>query len=148
MLLTIKGGYIMMIEYLVFFGLLLVGLISFILHKPGEPIIDYVTEQRLKCESPIERQLYNVLVTNGYYVQTQVPCGKYRIDMALPSLKIAIEADGKAYHSTPAQRAHDRRKNAYLRANGWRVLRFSGRQINHEMRHVLARIQKEASRGV
>jgi very-short-patch-repair endonuclease len=135
-----------MLEYIVFFGLLSASVVFFILHKPGEPVVDYVTAQRLKCESPIERQLYNALVMNGYYVQTQVPCGKYRIDLALPSLKIAIEADGKAYHSTPAQKAHDRRKNAYLRENGWRVLRFSGRQINRELGRVLARIKVEATK--
>jgi very-short-patch-repair endonuclease len=135
-----------MLEYIVFFGLLSASVVFFILHKPGEPVVDYVTAQRLKCESPIERQLYNALVMNGYYVQTQVPCGKYRIDLALPSLKIAIEADGKAYHSTPAQKAHDRRKNAYLRENGWRVLRFSGRQINRELGPVLARIKVEATK--
>jgi very-short-patch-repair endonuclease len=135
-----------MLEYIVFFGLLFASVVFFILHKPGEPVVDYVTAQRLKCESPIERQLYNGLVMNGYYVQTQVPCGKYRIDLALPSLKIAIEADGKAYHSSPKQKAHDRRKNAYLRENGWRVLRFSGRQINRALPHVLARVKEEASR--
>jgi very-short-patch-repair endonuclease len=135
-----------MLEYIVFFGLLLASVVFFILHKPVEPVVDFVTAQRLKCESPIERQLYNALVTNGYYVQTQVPCGKYRIDLALPSLKIAIEADGKAYHSSPQQKAHDRRKNAYLRQNGWRVLRFSGRQINRELGRVLARIKVEATK--
>lgn len=133
----------MIIEYVVFFGLLLIGLLAFLLHKQPEPIIDTINAQRVKCESHIERRLFNALVFNGYSVRTQVPCGRYRIDLALTSQRIAIECDGKAYHSSPAQKAHDRRKNAYLRKNGWRVLRFSGSQINGNMSKVLARIEKE-----
>lgn len=53
------------------------------------------------------------------------------------AVSIVSTGDGKAYHSS----AHDRRKNAYLRRNGWRVLRFSGRQINGELSKVLALIE-------
>ncbi|RJR23634.1 DUF559 domain-containing protein [Candidatus Microgenomates bacterium] len=93
------------------------------------------------CESYIEKRLYNALVYNGYTVHTQVPCGSYRIDLALPAYRVAIECDGKAYHSTPEQKAHDRRKNAYLRRHGWKVLRFSGRSINGDLNRVLKRIK-------
>src|SRR5690606_13784691 len=117
--------------------LLLAGILAYVLHKPSKDYteIDY-------CESYIERRLYKALQLRGYYVRTQVRCGKYRIDIALPSYRLAIECDGKAYHSSAEQKAHDRRKNAYLRRNGWRVLRFSGRQINGELSKVLARIEK------
>lgn len=60
----------------------------------------------------------------------------------LPLYRIAIECDGKEYHSNPEQRRHDQRKNRYLRKNGWRVLRFSGRSINRNMNKVIARIEK------
>ncbi|MGG1290750.1 DUF559 domain-containing protein [Bacillus smithii] len=69
-----------------------------------------VNQERQKCESPIELRLYDALSLNGYYVKTQVPCGKYRIDLALPKYKIAIECDGHQYHSTSEQKAHDRQK--------------------------------------
>lgn len=127
-----------------FFGLILTGIVFFILDLKREQPKPIVTDhERIKCESPIERRLYDALQLRGYYVQTQVPCGKYRIDLALPAYKIAIECDGRAYHSTPQQKAHDRRKNAYLRKHGWRVLRFSGRMINRDLAKVLARIEKE-----
>lgn len=100
-----------------------------------------VENQRLKCESPIETRLYGALTTRGYYVRTQVPCGKYRIDIALPQYKLAIECDGKAFHSSLPQKAHDRRKNAYLRKSGWKVLRFSGSQINGNIAKVIRRIE-------
>lgn len=131
-------------------SVVLLGLVAFIVViytryqswvKAAPPVIlDY---DKYKCESPIERRLYDVLNARGEYVRTQVPCGKYRIDIALPVYHIAIECDGKQYHSTPSQKAHDRRKNAYLKANGWKVLRFPGSRINKDLKGVIKRIEKE-----
>lgn len=134
-----------MINYLVFFALIVSSLIIFFIHKPTvrtQPICDEFS----KCQSPIERQLYRALTHNGYRLETQVHCGAYRIDLVLPAYKIAIECDGKPYHSSAEQRAHDRKKNAYLRKHGWKVMRFSGRQINRNMSHVLNRIENEIQR--
>ncbi len=133
-----------MVDYIVFFGLISVGLVFYILALKLEkdyPVIGDLDRQ--KCESPIELRFYDALSLNGYYVKSQVPCGKYRIDLALPKYKIAIECDGKAYHSTPEQKAHDRRKNAYLRKNGWKVMRFSGRMIHRDLAKVLEKIKSE-----
>jgi very-short-patch-repair endonuclease len=126
------------LEYIVFFGLLAVGLVCFVLFKAPEPI----ETPRDKCESPVERKLYDALTFNGYDVHTQVKCGPYRIDLALfiGNNKLAIECDGKAYHSSPKQKAHDRKKNAYLRKNGWKVLRFSGRQIYRDTPKIIKKI--------
>ncbi|WP_078430996.1 endonuclease domain-containing protein [Alkalihalobacterium alkalinitrilicum] len=129
------------IEYIVFAVILVIPLILFLKRKH---VPEKVVTPLDRCESPIEQRLYKVLVNNGYYVATQVPCGRYRIDLALPGDRIAIECDGEAYHSTPQQKAHDRRKNEYLRANGWKVLRFSGKRIYKDMRGILKRIEKEA----
>lgn len=78
----------------------------------------------------------------GIIPETQTKCGKYRIDITIPSKMIAIECDGKAYHSSAAQKAHDRRKDSYLKKHGWYVLRFSGRQINSNLGNVLKVINK------
>lgn len=130
-----------MIEYVVFFGMLAGGILLYIIRPKPEPDTNPVVLQRYKCESPIERQLFDALTFHGYAVTTQVSCGKYRIDIALVGPRIAIECDGKAFHSSPEQKAHDRRKNAYLRKNGWTVLRFSGRMISRDLGKVLQRIQ-------
>ncbi|WP_100408475.1 endonuclease domain-containing protein [Bacillus solitudinis] len=129
-----------MIDYVVFFALTAVCLVLYVLHerKPKPPP---VWTPRTECESPIERRLYDALINHGYAPRTQVPCGKYRIDLALVPQRIAIEADGRAYHSSPEQKAHDRRKNAYLRKNGWKVLRFSGSRIHNDIKGVLRKIE-------
>ncbi|RVT62774.1 endonuclease domain-containing protein [Niallia taxi] len=127
-------------EYIIFFGLLGISFLAFILHKPEKPPIVLPKD---KCESPIERRLYDSLRFNGYDVTPQVRCGAYRIDLALVSHRLAIECDGKQWHSTPSQKAHDRKKDRYLRKNGWKVIRFSGSQINGQTAKVLQRIKKE-----
>jgi len=99
--------------------------------------------QYAKTQSPIERKLYNLLKEKGYRVKTQVPCGKFFIDIAIPRYKLAIECDGKAYHSSPDQKRHDDRKNRYLRKNGWSVLRFSGSDINSKLGSVFKRIESK-----
>lgn len=104
---------------------------------------DPVGYYRARTESWIERRLYNALVKRGYRVITQYPCGPYRIDLALPDYGIAIECDGEAYHSTPEQKRHDRRKDNYLRKHGWSVMRFKGSQINGQMPKVIARIERK-----
>ncbi|MBF0706785.1 DUF559 domain-containing protein (plasmid) [Alkalihalobacillus hwajinpoensis] len=129
-------------------------LILVILIWPLNKIIDNTFEKvnlplsqskRVKCESPIERRLYDALVFNDYYVETQYTVGKYRIDLAIPPLKLAIECDGKEYHSFPHQKENDRRKDKYLRSEGWKVLRFTGRQINRNINAVLFKIEKHAT---
>ncbi|USK70205.1 endonuclease domain-containing protein [Peribacillus asahii] len=133
-----------MLSYILFFVILAVPVVLYLRVRPLlEQQVEPIDYQRSKCESPIERRLYNALVNNGYNVRTQVPCGRYRIDLTLPAYHIAIECDGKAYHSTPAQKAHDRRKNAYLRKQGYKVLRFSGSRINGKLGDVIAKIDKE-----
>lgn len=99
-----------------------------------------------KCESPIERRLYNGLTSAGLYPRAQWPEGRYRIDIAFPGKKIAIEADGKAFHSTPEQKAHDRKKDRYLRSKGWTVLRFTGSRIHRNLPAVVERIDRELTK--
>jgi very-short-patch-repair endonuclease len=96
------------------------------------------------CESYIEERLYNELKKNGYNPIPQVRCGPYRIDLALYEHRLAIECDGKAYHSTPEQKKHDARKNYYLKKNGWKVCRLSGKTINSNLGYAIKHIEKRA----
>ncbi|MDP4084667.1 MAG: DUF559 domain-containing protein [Bacillota bacterium] len=137
-----------MIEYFVFFGFVGVGLVVFIIHLHKPKLNPFVADpERAKLESPIERILYDRLKANGEYLKTQVPCGKYRIDIALPAYHIAIECDGGAFHDSKEQMIHDSQKNSYLKRNGWKVLRFPGKRIYRDMRGIIAIIDKEKSTG-
>lgn len=71
-----------------------------------------------------------------WVIETQLPVLGYRLDIAIRSLgddKIAVEADGHAYHErTKEQAAHDRRRDRRLTADGWHVLRFTGSEIHRD----------------
>lgn len=49
----------------------------------------------------------------------------FRIDLAFPALKLAIEVDGFAYHSSRDSFERDRQRQNLLVADGWTVLRFT-----------------------
>jgi hypothetical protein len=46
----------------------------------------------------------------------------FRLDFAYPAIKLCIEYDGVAFHSTAEQVHRDRERRAYLRRHGWLVV--------------------------
>lgn len=81
-------------------------------------------------DSPFEEDVYNVLVHNGYDVNTQIGCSGYRIDMAVKNPKnkdvfsIGIECDGATYHSSRMARERDRLRQTILEDMGWKIYRI------------------------
>jgi very-short-patch-repair endonuclease len=61
----------------------------------------------------------------------QVPLGPYVVDFLCLRHRLIVEADGP-FHDPE----HDRRRDDWLTANGFRVLRFSNSQINSVDHHV------------
>ncbi|PGK51104.1 hypothetical protein CN918_25275 [Priestia megaterium] len=97
-----------------------------------------------KCESPIETKMMKALERNGYQPYGQIPCKGYRIDIGVyyKRKRIAIECDGKAFHSSHAQRTHDETKNRVLKKEGWTVFRFTGSEINKDVQECIQQINK------
>ena len=63
----------------------------------------------------------------------------YRLDLGLPEIRYAAEYDGVAWHSSPAQRARDRRRRAWLRdERGWVVDVLT---TDHVFRHPASAIE-------
>jgi very-short-patch-repair endonuclease len=52
------------------------------------------------------------------------PFGPYRIDLAFPAERVAIEVDGWAWHVDAERFRTDRRKGNSLTRGGWDLLRF------------------------
>lgn len=46
----------------------------------------------------------------------------YRLDLAYPHARVAVEYDGDEFHSTLQQREHDRQRRARLRQLGWKFI--------------------------
>lgn len=55
--------------------------------------------------------------------------GKYNIDMYLPKFRLVIECDGAYWHNLPGCKAKDRRKDKFLRSQGFHVSRISETSI-------------------
>jgi very-short-patch-repair endonuclease len=77
-----------------------------------------------------ERMLWN-LVQRLYpneQLEREYPVGRYLIDVAVPSLLLAFEADGWT-HRLPGRVERDKKKDAFLESQGWTVIRFTNGQI-------------------
>ena len=59
----------------------------------------------------------------------QYKVGPYRLDFALPHLKIGIELDGHLTHSSTAAIAADRKRQRWLESQGWYIIRFGGQEV-------------------
>lgn len=83
----------------------------------------------------------------GFEPRLQVSIrGVGRVDMVIGE-RLVIEVDGYAYHSDPEAFEADRRRDARLSARGYRVLRFSYRQIMQRWSEVRAAITAAVARG-
>ena len=59
---------------------------------------------------------------------------RWRFDLAWPARRVAVELDGGEWlpHGGRHNTDRDREKLNHAAAQGWRVLRFSGRQLDAE----------------
>lgn len=83
-------------------------------------------------ESPIEKLFtvvaYDILGKYSSY-EPQYNIGPYRVDVALPAVKIVIELDGHEYHNSKEQRTADNKRQRELIRRGWLVIRFTGSEV-------------------
>jgi very-short-patch-repair endonuclease len=58
---------------------------------------------------------------------------RFRLDLAYEDEMLAVELDGRAYHSAPDQWERDIRRDAVLATIGWQTLRFSHRRLTQDV---------------
>ncbi len=64
----------------------------------------------------------------------------YSLDIAIPAIKLGIECDGP-FHANPKAHAHDKRRDEYLTAKGWTILRFDNRLIKQNVWNIVKQIE-------
>ncbi len=94
------------------------------------------TQRRARAESPIEIMFIDAMDHSGYekdmHVQyTGFP--PYRLDVAFPDYKVAVELDGHQYHSSKEARIRDAGRDRALTIAGWQVVRFTGSDIHRNV---------------
>ena len=106
---------------------------------------------RERCESPFEREVFDILAARGYRLTPQVPVGSYRIDMVVEGdtdSRLAIECDGDRYHG-PDQWDSDMRRQRILERAGWRFWRcFASTFVLHKDDVVQDLIDTLAEHGI
>lgn len=69
------------------------------------------------------------------------PAGGYKIDIAFPAVKVAIEVDGLAFHSDADVFVADRQRQNIITLSGWKVLRFTWLDLTEHPKRVVAEIK-------
>ena len=87
-------------------------------HTTRSPLEDAFLELCDACGIP--RPLVNTVVEG------------YEVDFCWPELRLIVECDGHAHHGTRAAFERDRARDARLTALGWRVMRFTDRQVRRQ----------------
>lgn len=69
---------------------------------------------------------------------------RFRLDFAVYCRdgKIAIECDNKKAHSSPVQKSKDKEKDAFLKKDGWKVLRLQEKEVIENVEACIKRIRK------
>lgn len=69
------------------------------------------------------------------------PFGPYRIDLAFPAAKVAVEVDGWAWHVDVERFRTDRRKGNAITRAGWDLLRFTWHELDGRPAQTVAEIR-------
>lgn len=82
-----------------------------------------------------QRALFDALIDAGYKPEWEwsgaIPGRRFRIDIAFPEVKLAIEVDGWQHHGkTLSAFKNDRKRQNLFVVSGWRVLRFFPGEIS------------------
>ena len=88
---------------------------------------------------PMEAKLWNALRTLkplGYHFRRQAPLGRYFADFACHGSRLVVEVDGET-HTNPT---YDRARDAFMREEGYRVLRVTNDDVRDHLDAVMAAV--------
>jgi very-short-patch-repair endonuclease len=98
-------------------------------HIKREPACDWAIDPYevdwMSFFTPIESALWCDIREEGIVLYPQHPVAGYFVDFGHPKARVAIECDGRAYHT---DKAKDKERQRAIEAKGWTVYRFTGSQ--------------------
>lgn len=124
--------------------------------RPGVGLVRQLLDARgpgyVPPASELERRLLQVLVEAGLpEPQRQVWAGGTvavgRVDFAFPDAGLLIEADSRRHHMSKLDFESDRRRDNWLMATGWRVLRITWEQVTTRPDEVVALVRDALRAG-
>lgn len=103
-------------------------------------LIDDGCQSELKAHGVLTVFRHRSLPRSVGQYQLQLPTGRIKLDRAWPEVKIAVELDGKAHHTSPEDRRRDLARDRALAALGWVVLRFTYADVLRDPDGVRAKV--------
>lgn len=110
------------------------------------------------AESPRESWLFRLVVDHQLppplrQVVVDLEEGTFRLDLAYPHLKIAIEYDGEEHHTSPEDRARDAARRRALERAGWILISvrkdgMSGPGLDQWVRRLRGAVKERRGDGV
>ncbi len=97
-----------------------------------------------RTQTVAERRLWEVLRKRKLGIRRQAPMGPYVVDFVCHAARLVIEIDGY-YHGSDDARRKDAERDAWLRARGYRVIRFPEKEVRERLPEIAERIAAEAS---
>lgn len=95
-------------------------------------LAEYVIRiQNSVFDSPLGLELFSSLLDLGIQAQAGIVVGQHRLDLAIKrrEVKLNVEIDGHPFHQNPDL---DEARDQELQEAGWKVLRFSGREVQRD----------------
>ena len=102
--------------------------------------IQELARELRKEQTPAERKLWSYLrlkQLSGYKFRRQHPAGSYIVDFYCPSCRLVVEIDGDSHVD---QEEYDAERTAWLEEQGYRVIRFTNREVQYQVEVVLGEI--------
>jgi very-short-patch-repair endonuclease len=90
---------------------------------------------------PSEQRLWKALRKLDAHIRRQAPIGPYVVDFACHSRKLVIEVDGEGHERLDDVVLRDFERSEWLRSQGYRVVRFTNRQVDADVAAVVREIE-------
>jgi hypothetical protein len=104
-------------------------------------------EDRLNSE--LERRLFRICAlagvpqpeVNRWIALPAADGGGYEVDFCWPERRLIVETDSRVFHETDRAFQNDPRRDRLLMLAGWRVIRFTYRDLNERPREVAGQLR-------
>ena len=115
-----------------------------------EPMSITRARQLRKALTPQEARLWThlrILRKQGFHIRRQAPFRGYYLDFACFDRRLVIEIDG-GQHALPEGERHDAVRDAVLKREGFRVLRFWNAEVNDNFDGVMETIFRALTEAI
>lgn len=99
--------------------------------------------EKEKCQSDFERDIFDELVKRGLEVYAQVPCAGFFIDFVVfdkEGRRMAVECDGDFHYEEGELREEDYQRQDIIERYGWFVHRISSRKFYADSQKAIERL--------